>query len=77
MMPLDVVMSIRNRENNMNSTEQVINYYIDKLKNENITNQERERIENILDQYMNKIIDIKNDKIKKSLIELSKLFKKK
>jgi len=28
-------------------------------------------------KYMNKIIDIKNDKIKKSLIELSKLFKKK
>ena len=26
-------------------------------------------------KYMNKIIDIKNDKIKKSLIELSKLFK--
>jgi len=41
----------------MNSTEQVINYYIEKLKNENITNQERERIENILDQYMNKIIE--------------------
>ena len=28
-------------------------------------------------KYMNKIIDIKNDKIKKSLIELSKFFKKK
>ena len=28
-------------------------------------------------KYMNKIIDIKNDKIKKSLIELSKLFKEK
>ena len=28
-------------------------------------------------KYMNKIIDIKNDKIKKSLIELTKLFKKK
>ena len=28
-------------------------------------------------KYQNKIIDIKNDKIKKSLIELSKLFKKK
>ena len=28
-------------------------------------------------KYMNKIVDIKNDKIKKSLIELSKLFKKK
>ena len=28
-------------------------------------------------KYMNKIIDIKNDKIKKSLIELSKLFKQK
>jgi len=26
---------------------------------------------------MNKIVDIKNDKIKKSLIELSKLFKEK
>jgi len=26
---------------------------------------------------MNKIVDIKNDKIKKSLIELSKLFKQK
>jgi len=57
MMPLDVVMSIRNRENNMNSTEQVINYYIDKLKNENITNEERVHIENILEQYMNKIIE--------------------
>jgi uncharacterized protein YnzC (UPF0291/DUF896 family) len=57
MMPLDVVMSIRNRENNMDSTEQVINYYIDKLKNENITNEERARIEDILEQYMNKIIE--------------------
>ena len=28
-------------------------------------------------RYMNKIVDIKNDKIKKSLIELSKLFKQK
>ena len=28
-------------------------------------------------KYMNKIIDIKNDKIKESLIELTKLFKKK
>ena len=28
-------------------------------------------------KYMNKIIDIKNDKIKKSLIELSKFFKQK
>ena len=28
-------------------------------------------------KYMNKIINIKNDKIKKSLIELTKLFKKK
>ena len=28
-------------------------------------------------KYMNKIIDIKNDKIKKSLVELSKLFKQK
>ena len=28
-------------------------------------------------KYMNKIIDIKNDKIKKSLIELSKLFRQK
>ncbi len=56
-MPLDVVMSIRNRENNMDSTEQVINYYIDKLKNENITNEERARIEDILEQYMNKIIE--------------------
>ena len=28
-------------------------------------------------KYMNKIIDIKNDKIKKSLIELTKLFKEK
>ena len=28
-------------------------------------------------KYMNKIIDIKNDKIKKSLIELSELFKQK
>ena len=28
-------------------------------------------------KYMNKIIDIKNEKIKKSLIELSKLFKEK
>ena len=28
-------------------------------------------------KYMNKIVDIKNDKIKKSLIELSKFFKKK
>jgi|TARA_B100000959_G_scaffold194254_1_gene203147 hypothetical protein len=41
----------------MNSTEQVISYYIEKLKNENITNDERERIENILEQYMNKIIE--------------------
>ncbi len=57
MMSLDVVMSTRNRENNMNSTEQVINYYIDKLKNENITNEERVHIENILEQYMNKIIE--------------------
>ncbi len=56
-MSLDVVMSTRNRENNMNSTEQVINYYIDKLKNENITNEERVHIENILEQYMNKIIE--------------------
>jgi len=30
-----------------------------------------------ISKYMNKIIDIKNDKIKKSLIELSKLFKQK
>ena len=28
-------------------------------------------------KYMNKLVDIKNDKIKKSLIELSKLFKQK
>ena len=28
-------------------------------------------------KYMNKIVDIKNDKIKKSLIELNKLFKQK
>ena len=35
--------------------------------NHNVTN----------NKYMNKIIDIKNDKIKKSLIELSKLFKQK
>ena len=28
-------------------------------------------------KYMNKIVDIKNDKIKKSLVELSKLFKQK
>ena len=28
-------------------------------------------------KYMNKIVDFKNDKIKKSLIELSKLFKQK
>ena len=28
-------------------------------------------------KYMNKIVDIKNDKIKKSLIELSKLFRQK
>ena len=28
-------------------------------------------------KYMNKIVDIKNDKVKKSLIELSKLFKQK
>ena len=28
-------------------------------------------------KYLNKIVDIKNEKIKKSLIELSKLFKKK
>ena len=28
-------------------------------------------------KYMNKLIDIKNDKIKKSLIELTKLFKEK
>jgi hypothetical protein len=28
-------------------------------------------------KYMNKIVDIKNDKIKKSLIELSKFFKQK
>ena len=28
-------------------------------------------------KYMNKIVDIKNDKIKKSLIELTKLFKEK
>ena len=28
-------------------------------------------------KYMNKIVDIKNDKIKKSLIELSKLYKQK
>ena len=28
-------------------------------------------------KYMNKIVDIKNDKIKKSLIELSKIFKQK
>tara|TARA_B100001971_G_C18247478_1_gene575429 strand:+ start:1967 stop:2095 length:129 start_codon:yes stop_codon:yes gene_type:complete len=41
----------------MNSTEQVISYYIEKLKNENITNDERERIENILEQYMNKITE--------------------
>jgi len=41
----------------MNSTEQVISYYIEKLKNENITNDERERIENILEQYMNKVIE--------------------
>ncbi len=41
----------------MNSTQQVISYYIEKLKNENITNKERERIENILEQYMNKIIE--------------------
>ena len=35
-----------------------------KLKENDVTNS----------KYMNKIIDIKNDKIKKSLIELSKLF---
>ena len=31
----------------------------------------------INNKYMDKFIDIKNDKIKKSLIELSKVFKKK
>ena len=43
------------------------------------TNVKKSKTKNneINSKYMNKIVDIKNDKIKKSLIELSKLFKKK
>ena len=39
----------------------------DKITNNDVTNR----------KYMNKIVEIKNDKIKKSLIQLTKLFKQK
>ena len=56
---------------------------VEKLKlvsfDDNQTNFEKTKINHNAtnSKYMNKIIDIKNDKIKKSLIELSKLFKQK
>ena len=56
---------------------------VEKLKlvsfDDNQTNFKKTKINNNAtnSKYINKIIDIKNDKIKKSLIELSKLFKQK
>jgi len=57
---------------------------IEKVKlisfDDNQTNFKKNKINNndtINNKYMDKFIDIKNDKIKKSLIELSKVFKKK
>jgi len=56
---------------------------VEKLKlvsfDDNQTNFKKTKINHNLtnSKYMNKIIGIKNDKIKKSLIELSKLFKQK
>ena len=57
--------------------------FVEKLKlvsfDDNQTNFKKTKIKHNAtnNKYMNKIIDIKNDKIKKSLIELSKLFKQK
>ena len=56
---------------------------VEKLKfvsfDDNQTNFKKNKISHSVknSKYMNKIIGIKNDKIKKSLIELSKLFKQK
>ena len=56
---------------------------VEKLKlvsfDDDQTNFKKTKINNDVtnSKYMNKIVDIKNDKIKKSLIELSKLFKQK
>ena len=56
---------------------------VEKLKlvsfDDNQTNFKKTKINHnvVNSKYMNKIIDIKNEKIKKSLIELSKLFKQK
>ncbi len=56
---------------------------VEKLKfvsfDDNQTNFKKTKINHNVtnNKYMNKIIDIKNDKIKKSLIELSKFFKQK
>ena len=56
---------------------------VEKLKlvsfDDNQTNFKKTKINHDVtnSKYMNKIVDIKNDKIKKSLIELSKLFKQK
>ena len=56
---------------------------VEKLKlisfDDDQTNFKKTKINNDVtnSKYMNKIVDIKNDKIKKSLIELSKFFKQK
>ena len=56
---------------------------VEKLKlvsfDDNQTNFKKTKINHDVtnSKYMNKIVDIKNDKIKKSLIELSKIFKQK
>ena len=59
-------------------------FVVEKLKfinfddNKNILSTEKKIEKNVtIKKYQNKINDIKNDKIKKSLIELTKVFKKK
>ena len=44
----------------------------------NISSKEKDLVENVtINKYQNKIKDVKNEKIKKSLFELTKVFKKK
>ncbi len=47
----------------------------DELRNFTKTETKQENV--AINKYQNKINDVKNDKIKKSLIELTKVFKKK
>ena len=56
MMSLDAVYP-KKRENKMNQTiESIIKYYISRLENDELTPEERERLEEILEQCMNIMI---------------------